>query len=604
MFPHEYAHLCLHMVSLSVQVLLLSVYCCASRAVRGRLFLQQLRQLGLAGLVFGIPATIFSLVGDRSSSLLSLQVCPVMMLLQMWGRSVCVVTQLHVSISFASSILGKARLFRVLFKSLLFIWPICLVLSLLEVWEQWALQAVVFSSSSGCLQPHKPDFVGALFIAMCVAVVLFIVVYTHAHSCCKGHSRLAHACRSFVYVPCFLFSQGSVFLILIDPHANVLPVAFLDEVLLFHLSCSLTAACFLLQACYVRCTYKQRLPSLGLRQWEASTVESFGNQCQADLFLMIIVLYLEGHDFESDVYCLQWNISMSTDALESSLIPPPEAGAFSRSVFAPVLLKQIFLVEACLYAGTYGNVYVARARANYDNIGNGGRYCLKHLVKRDLGEQIQYAFSERDILASASHCGIVRFCASLQVLEPTLTYVLVMEYCSGGDLKRKLDQTELPSVIVSRRYAAEVLQALGYLHSIQILHRDLKPSNVLLTARDRCKITDFGLSKASTTGTTFCGTAGYLAPEVTGSVPCDSYGPAADIYSWGMLVMDLFVGLNEGAARKRAFRECEAYAIVTKATHDQAQCRSSIAELQKDPFFRNLDFEALLQGCMKDDLDN
>jgi len=49
--------------------------------------------------------------------------------------------------------------------------------------------------------------------------------------------------------------------------------------------------------------------------------------------------------------------------------------------------------------------------------------------------------------------------------------------------------------VLERFYAAEVLLAIGHLHSCRIVYRDLKPENILLDAKGHVKLGDFGLAK-------------------------------------------------------------------------------------------------------------
>lgn len=44
---------------------------------------------------------------------------------------------------------------------------------------------------------------------------------------------------------------------------------------------------------------------------------------------------------------------------------------------------------------------------------------------------------------------------------------------------------------------AEVILALEFLHSKNILYRDLKPENILVDERGHLKLTDFGLCKVN-----------------------------------------------------------------------------------------------------------
>ena len=64
---------------------------------------------------------------------------------------------------------------------------------------------------------------------------------------------------------------------------------------------------------------------------------------------------------------------------------------------------------------------------------------------------------------------------------------------------------------LTRFYCAQVVLAIEYLHSLDILHRDLKPENVIISHDGYVKLTDFGFAKYVKTRTyTLCGTPEYL----------------------------------------------------------------------------------------------
>ena len=91
---------------------------------------------------------------------------------------------------------------------------------------------------------------------------------------------------------------------------------------------------------------------------------------------------------------------------------------------------------------------------------------------------------------------------------------LVMEFLNGGQMLFHMRRQAMFSEDYVRIYAAEIVLAIEYLHSLDIVHRDLKPENVLLSADGHLRIADFGLAKVNVTdensAKTFCGTIEYM----------------------------------------------------------------------------------------------
>ena len=126
-----------------------------------------------------------------------------------------------------------------------------------------------------------------------------------------------------------------------------------------------------------------------------------------------------------------------------------------------------------------------------------------------------------------------------------------MEYLPLGSLFDENKRSRLTSsecVVLLR----QSLQGLEHLHTHGYAHRDVKPANILLKSRVplHIQISDFGLSHHVDTLFTFCGTAGYIAPEITSShrVFGARYSPAVDIWSLGVVMLEIcYIGIrNQG----------------------------------------------------------
>ncbi len=93
----------------------------------------------------------------------------------------------------------------------------------------------------------------------------------------------------------------------------------------------------------------------------------------------------------------------------------------------------------------------------------------------------------------------------------------------------------------------DVCDAVGHCHENGIIHRDLKPSNILIDARGRPKVADFGLARnlqdqSSLTATgDVMGTPGYMPPEQALGDP-SAARPTADVYSLGAILYHILTG--------------------------------------------------------------
>ncbi|KAL7597822.1 serine/threonine-protein kinase WAG1 [Lactuca sativa] len=293
-------------------------------------------------------------------------------------------------------------------------------------------------------------------------------------------------------------------------------------------------------------------------------------------------------------------------------------------------LKLVRLVGS----GNLGRVFLCRLR-DYEH----ANFAIK-VVDNNLltSKKLSHVQTEARILSSLDHPFLPTLYAHLEVSHYTC---FLIDFCPNGDLHsllRKQPNYRLPIDSV-RFFAAEVLVALEYLHSLGIVYRDLKPENILIREDGHIMLSDFDLcfnsdvipkldnriqgtttsrsrggscyggnirrrdeeemvtefvAEPTTAFSKSCvGTHEYLAPElVNGS----GHGNGVDWWAFGVLVYELLYGRTpfRGGSKESTLRNIASSRGVTfgeEKETEQAQAPPGMAEakdlieklLVKDP---------------------
>lgn len=196
----------------------------------------------------------------------------------------------------------------------------------------------------------------------------------------------------------------------------------------------------------------------------------------------------------------------------------------------------------------------------YEEIGRGGmgvvyrakQKALDRIVAVKVLLRAQFAGAEererfhREAQAAARlhHPGIVGI---FEVGEDDGVPWFSMEHIAGKSLEQLVREHPLEAHEAAR-CVRRIAEALQHAHEHGVLHRDLKPSNILLDEENAPRITDFGIARIGTSGTTaaqltrtgqMLGSPGYAAPE---QALAGSADVRTDVYGLGALLYHLLTG--------------------------------------------------------------
>ncbi|OMO98079.1 hypothetical protein COLO4_14149 [Corchorus olitorius] len=369
------------------------------------------------------------------------------------------------------------------------------------------------------------------------------------------------------------------------------------------------------------------------RKADALVVETFGRRIEKLLQEKYVHLCGQIEDERTDSYhMVDEDSSVDDDIIRSLRASPINPCAKDRTSI------EDFEIIKPISRGAFGRVFLARKRAT------GDLFAIKVLKKADMIRKnaVESILAERNILISVRNPFVVRFFYSFTCRE---NLYLVMEYLNGGDLFSLLRSLGCLDEDMARVYIAEVVLALEYLHSLNVIHRDLKPDNLLIGQDGHIKLTDFGLSKVGLINSTddlsgpslgssgfldddefkeqtslkreqrqkhsVVGTPDYLAPEILLGM---GHGATADWWSVGVIFFELLVGIppfnaetpqlifdnimNRNIPWPKVPEEMsfEAYDLIDKLLAENPVQRlgaTGAKEVKQHPFFKNINWDTL-----------
>jgi len=204
-------------------------------------------------------------------------------------------------------------------------------------------------------------------------------------------------------------------------------------------------------------------------------------------------------------------------------------------------LREDYDVLRLIGRGAQGAVYLARQRETETLV------AIKALSFREISDWKASDLFMREIaLLKSMHIeGTPRYIDAIDATaSPQPYYFLVQDFIPGESLQVKLDRGEKLSTQEVIAIALAIIPILEKLrtYSPPIVHRDIKPSNIMMTPQGDIYLIDFGaamFSERCTGGSTFAGTAGYMAPEQC----MGTSTPGSDVYGLGATLIHLLTGV-------------------------------------------------------------
>ena len=198
--------------------------------------------------------------------------------------------------------------------------------------------------------------------------------------------------------------------------------------------------------------------------------------------------------------------------------------------------------------GSFGQVFLV-----INNI-NKKQYAIKHMQKEKLINILQTLdtiYKEIEFQSIIDHPNIVKL---LNAEEDEENFDLVMDYAKNGNLFHYIRKNKGLNEDIAFNFFIQIVNAINFLHSNDLIHRDIKPENILMFENNHIKLCDFGwcVKLDGQERETYCGTTEYMSPEL---VNHRGYSKEIDVWSLGILLYEMIHGYSPFRPNKPKFNE-------------------------------------------------
>ena len=196
-----------------------------------------------------------------------------------------------------------------------------------------------------------------------------------------------------------------------------------------------------------------------------------------------------------------------------------------------------YVIEKLIKEGSSSKVYLAKSKYT-------GEYAaIKELSKSNLKNNLDDLLlitKQIETLKILKHRNIVSL---YEIYESPKYFYLITEYLSGKDLVEKIIKKKRYTEEQALKIFFQLLDAMTYMHKMNICHRNIRTEHILFDKNNRPKIIGFGYSTFYEPNKTMTGSYGslcYACPEIIDDSP---YNPElADVWSLGVILYVLVCG--------------------------------------------------------------